>query len=90
MAAVAELSPEEAAAIVAALKRGDAIVCYAKCWACQFGQCTDEPHTWMDDEDREHAGIPAPTTSDARAALAAEKPCGCRCNAKHVGGERDA
>lgn len=75
-----KLTPEQATEIVAALKAGNAIVCYAKCWPCQFGQCTDEPHTWMDDEDREHAGIPTPTTPEARAALAADKPCGCRCN----------
>lgn len=77
MADAPKLTPEQAAEIVSALQRGDAIVCYAKCWPCQFGQCTDEPHTWMDDEDREHAGIPATTTA---AELAAQKPCGCRCN----------
>lgn len=75
-----KLTTEQAAEIVDAIKRGDAIVCYAKCWPCQFGQCTDEPHTWMDDDDRAHAGIPA---SMPPAQLAAEKPCGCHCNAEH-------
>lgn len=75
-----KLSPEQAAEIVAALKKGDAIVCYAKCWPCQFGQCADQPHTWMDDDDREHAGIPASTPA---AELAATKPCGCHCMAEH-------
>lgn len=77
MADQPKLSPEEAREIVKALRAGDAIVCYAKCWPCQFGQCTDEPHTWMDDEDREHAGIPADTSA---ADLAKSHPCGCRCN----------
>lgn len=71
------LSPESAAQIIDALKRGDVVACWAKCWPCQFGQCTDEPHTWMDDEDREHAGILADTPLSQ---LATEKPCGCRCN----------
>lgn len=75
-----KLTPEAAAEILAALKAGNAIVCYSKCWPCQFGQCSDEPHTWMDDDDREHAGIPAGTTA---AQLAAQKPCGCHCMADH-------
>jgi hypothetical protein len=80
---VAELTPETAAEIVDALKKGDALVCYAKCWPCQFGQCDDMPHTWMDADDREHAGIPA---SMSLVELAAEKPCGCPCNAANRGG----
>jgi hypothetical protein len=75
-----KLTAEEAREIVKALRAGDAIVCYAKCWPCQFGQCSDEPHTWMDPDDREHAGIPATTTA---AELAAQKPCGCHCMADH-------
>jgi hypothetical protein len=69
--------------VVDAIGRGDYVVCYAKCWPCQFAQHSDEPHTWMDDEDREHAGIPKPTTPDEWAALAADKPCGCHCNEAH-------
>jgi hypothetical protein len=79
-------TPDQVAALTAAIKSGDAIVCYSKCWPCQFGQCSDGPHTWMDDDDREHAGIPAPTGHAERAAFAAEHPCGCHCNAKHRGG----
>jgi len=75
-----KLTPDAAAEIVAAIRQGSAIVCYAKCWPCQFGQCTDEPHTWMDDDDREHAGIPASATA---AELATQKPCGCHCMAEH-------
>jgi hypothetical protein len=74
-----KLTPEQTAEIVAAIRGGDAIVCYAKCWPCQFGQCTDSPHTWMDDEDAEHAGLTVPTTPEGWAALAKDKPCGCHC-----------
>jgi hypothetical protein len=75
-----KLTEEQAAEIVAALTAGNAIVCYSKCWGCQFGQCTDGPHTWMDDEDITHAGLAMPTTPEGWAALATEKPCGCHCN----------
>ena len=49
------------------------ITCYARCWACTFGDCYDPPqaHPWADDEDREHAqetGQPEPTGN-----------CACRC-----------
>lgn len=74
-------TPEQAAEILAAIQRGNAIVCYAKCWPCQFGQCTDEPHTWMDDDDIEHAELTRPTTPEGWATLAADKPCGCHCMA---------
>jgi hypothetical protein len=73
-------TPKQLADVVDALKQGNAIVCYAKCWPCQFGQCTDEPHTWMDDDDRDHAGIPKTTTPGE---LADQKPCGCPCMAEH-------
>jgi len=58
--------------VVDALRFGPAIVCYTKCWPCQFGQHFDppEPHTWGDDEDFEHAkatGQPEPGN------------CGCWC-----------
>lgn len=71
-----QLTPERAAEIVAALQKGAAIVCYSKCWPCQFGQHDSAPHTWMDDEDREHAGIPADMPLHE---LAEKHPCGCRC-----------
>ncbi len=77
------LTPEQAAEILAALRNGPAIVCYAKCWPCQMGQHDDIPHTWMDSDGREHAGIPADKPLDE---LAVEKPCGCHCNAANVGG----
>lgn len=43
-------------ALDSAIASGNAIVCYAKCWPCQFGQCYDppKPHPWWDDEDVEH------------------------------------
>jgi hypothetical protein len=55
------------------------IVCYAKCSPCQFGECEPGPHTWMESEDLDHAGIPTPTSPEGWLTLAAEKPCGCRC-----------
>jgi hypothetical protein len=79
VADASKLTPEQAAEIVAALKSGDAIVCYAKCWGCQLGQCVDEPHTWMDDEDIVHAGLTVPTTTEGWAGLATSRPCGCHC-----------
>ena len=69
--------------VLEAINQGDYVVCYAKCWRCQFGQCTTEPHTWMDDEDIAHAGLKVPTTPAAWALLAAEKPCGCSCMSIH-------
>ena len=79
-----KLTREQAAEIVDALRAGNAIVCYAKCWPCQFGQCSTEPHTWMDDEDAAHAGLTVPKTPEEWAALAVEKPCGCDCNQREV------
>lgn len=67
------------AEVVDAIKRGDYVVCMAKCWPCQFGQHDSEPHTWMDDEDIEHAGLPVPSTPEGRAALVEDRPCGCHC-----------
>jgi hypothetical protein len=83
MADKPKLTPQQAADVLNALKRGEAIVCLTKCWPCQFGQHTDSPHTWMDDEDIEHAGLPAPTGHASRAKLATERPCGCYCNEAH-------
>lgn len=69
-----KLTDEKAAEVVAAIERGDAIVCYAKCWPCQFGQHFDPTmwHTWADGEDVQHArntGQPDPSKSR----------CGCWC-----------
>lgn len=32
-----------------ALNRGDAIVCYARCWSCMLQQCPGGWHSWADD-----------------------------------------
>lgn len=59
------------------------VVHYARCWECQFAESkADHPkglHTWMDRKDREHAGIPKPTTDEDRKALAESHPCSCWC-----------
>ena len=60
--------------LLAALNgQAPAIVCYTRCWPCQFDQHYDppQPHPWADDEDREHAkatGRPEPTGN-----------CACSC-----------
>lgn len=53
----------------------DIIVCWAKCWACQFGQHFDPPewHTWADEDDVSHAlATDQPDPSGGR--------CGCPCS----------
>lgn len=57
----------------------DVIVCYTKCYPCQFGEHPPNPHTWMATDDLEHEGMPVPSTPEGWAALAAERPCGCYC-----------
>ena len=55
--------------------RAQVIVCYTKCWPCQFGEHTAEWHTRADEEDIDHAaktGRPDPSTSR----------CGCYCQRK--------
>ena len=54
-----------------------AVVCYARCWSCQFDCCFDPPqmHTWMDKEDAIHAGHPWPLPPE----IAAQEPCACPC-----------
>lgn len=76
----------EVSELVASIQRGEYIVCYAKCTPCQFGGCPDEPHTWMESEDLDHAGIAAPTSPEGWEALAKDKPCGCHC--MREGGDR--
>lgn len=56
---------EVAEAVASALTSGYAIVCWTKCWACQFDEHQDPPfpHTWGDEEDFAHAkatGQPEP------------------------------
>lgn len=81
MADQPKATPEQVEAVRAALAGGFAIVCYAMCWPCQFGQHITEAHTWMDDEDIEFSkDIDMPTNAEERAALAAARPCGCHCN----------
>jgi hypothetical protein len=50
------------------------IVCYAKCWACNFGECNQCAKTWADFEDIDYAKA----TGQDWEALAAQ-PCGCYC-----------
>jgi hypothetical protein len=50
-----------------------AIICYATCWACKFGQCYDPPqeHTWVDSEDIEDARAAGDEPPNGR--------CACPC-----------
>ena len=58
------------------------IVCYSKCTPCQFGQCPDEPHTWMESEDIEHdKSVKYPRSVEDWAELGRIRPCGCPCMA---------
>ncbi|MFD5509145.1 hypothetical protein ACFWIB_15390 [Streptomyces sp. NPDC127051] len=67
-------TPEELQALAEALQgQRPAIICYAKCEPCQWGQHYDEPtpHPWAGPDDIEHAaatGQPEPTEN-----------CGCSC-----------
>ena len=50
----------------------DILVCYSKCWPCNFGDHSKRWHTWADEEDIEHAlsnGRPDPSS----------QRCGCYC-----------
>lgn len=47
-------------------------ICYARCVACQFGQCPGGDHRWAGFEDIEHAeSIGKPETAEGR--------CSCPC-----------
>ena len=59
------------------LDLSQAIVCYAKCTPCQFQECPDEPHTWMESEDLDHENR-HPSSPEEWDALTAERPCGCQ------------
>lgn len=50
------------------------ILCYAKCWACNFGEHDQCAGTWADFEDIDHAKA---TGQDWE--LIAAQPCGCYC-----------
>ncbi len=53
------------------------IVCYTRCWPCNFAEHQDPPkaHTWMDQDDAEHAGHPWPLPDE----IAANNVCACPC-----------
>ncbi len=60
------------------------IICYAKCWPCQFAeddsQHLAEPHTWMDVDDLDHAKETGQVPKDiTKEQLAISHPCGCWC-----------
>ena len=46
---MSESPPTLPAEVLAALEKGDAIICYAKCHSCMFQQCPGGWHTWADD-----------------------------------------
>lgn len=63
---------ESAAELLRAIFGGGAVVCYAKCVPCQFGQCPGGDHCWADQDDLDHAlAIGKPETAEGR--------CGCPC-----------
>lgn len=51
------------------------IFCYAKCWACNFGEHTQCAGTWADADDIDHAKA---TGADWQKIAA--QPCGCYCH----------
>lgn len=53
------------------------IVCRTYCWPCAFDQHHDPPraHTWMDEDDAEHAGHQWPLSNE----IATKHPCACYC-----------
>jgi hypothetical protein len=48
------------------------MVCYTKCWSCQFGEHASEWHTWADADDIQHAA------STGQADPSSGR-CGCYC-----------
>ncbi len=60
------------------------MVCYARCWPCTFGEHYDPPkaHTWMDDEDYDHA-VNAKQIEPG-IDLVKEGPCSCACAKEEV------
>lgn len=56
------------------------IVCYQKCWACNFDSHPGGPHTWMDEDDIEASSeVEAPKMPEDWQRLAVSWPCGCWC-----------
>jgi hypothetical protein len=54
------------------MSEGGVIICWTKCWPCNFGQHPGGEHTWADADDIEHAqntGQPDPSSQS----------CGCWC-----------
>jgi hypothetical protein len=49
------MDADTAQKIIASLKAGNALVCYARCEPCQFGGCPGGPHPWAGAEDIAHA-----------------------------------
>lgn len=61
------------------------IVCYAKCWECNLGECPGGAHTWMDADDIDcDPAVVYPTSPEGWAALAVDRPCGCPCVRREV------
>jgi hypothetical protein len=53
------------------------IVCYTRCYSCMFGSHFEpkQAHSWMEQEDAEHAGHAWPLTPEVEAANLC--PCSC-------------
>ena len=69
---------DEMKQVAEAIAAGNAIVCYTRCWPCMtFEGCYEDttPHTWMDKDDAEHAGLTWPLSAEDAAA----RPCACDC-----------
>jgi hypothetical protein len=65
---------EATAKLMEALKNRPltAIVCYTKCWSCQFGEHASEWHTWADADDIQYA-------ANTGQADPSSQRCGCYC-----------
>lgn len=52
-----------------------------RCWGCMTDGCYSKPtpHTWMDMDDAEHAGVPWPGD------YVASHPCACVCSGNSDG-----
>lgn len=56
------------------------LICYSRCWSCQFGQHEGGPHTWMDEEDAECSKtVTVPRNAHEWKVLAETHPCACWC-----------
>lgn len=55
----------------------EVIICPVRCYPCMGGDhhTPPTPHTWMAEDDAEHAGHPWPLPDD----VAAANVCGCHC-----------